>query len=72
MDKAAVRRLAIGVFGREIEIDSRPSDAIALGVAEDVPIFVAEHVLARTQSGQELEEDYEETGAVVDAPEEGS
>lgn len=31
--------------GEVIEIDSRPSDAIALGIAEDVPIFVAEHVL---------------------------
>ncbi len=28
-----------------LEIDSRPSDAIALGIAGDVPIFVAEHVL---------------------------
>lgn len=28
-----------------IDIDSRPSDAIALGVANDVPIFVAEEVL---------------------------
>ena len=28
-----------------IEIDSRPSDAIALGVTFDTPIFVAEHVL---------------------------
>ena len=32
--------------GKTIEIDSRPSDAIALGVATMVPIFVAEHVLA--------------------------
>ena len=31
--------------GSMIEIDSRPSDAIALGVATSVPIFVAEHVL---------------------------
>lgn len=31
--------------GREVVIDSRPSDAIALGVATDVPIFVEEHVL---------------------------
>ncbi len=29
----------------EVDIDSRPSDAIALGVANDVPIYVAEHVL---------------------------
>lgn len=31
--------------GQEIEVDSRPSDAIALGVAMEVPIFVAENVL---------------------------
>ena len=31
--------------GRMLEIDSRPSDAIALGIATMVPIFVAEHVL---------------------------
>ncbi|MGH7213678.1 MAG: bifunctional nuclease family protein [Tepidisphaeraceae bacterium] len=31
--------------GRTHEIDSRPSDAIALGVATSVPIYVAEHVL---------------------------
>lgn len=30
---------------RVVEIDARPSDAIALGVATMVPIFVAEHVL---------------------------
>ncbi len=33
--------------GEEIAVDSRPSDAIALGVAERVPIFVAEEVLAQ-------------------------
>ncbi|HHN78853.1 MAG TPA: bifunctional nuclease family protein [Phycisphaerales bacterium] len=31
--------------GELIEIDSRPSDAIALGIAGSVPIYVAEHVL---------------------------
>lgn len=31
--------------GTTVHIDSRPSDAIALGVAGDVPIYVAEHVL---------------------------
>ncbi len=31
--------------GELIHIDSRPSDAIALGIASDAPIFVEEHVL---------------------------
>ena len=31
--------------GEMIEVDSRPSDAIALGIAEQVPIYVEEHVL---------------------------
>lgn len=31
--------------GEEIHVDCRPSDAIALGIAEDVPIYVEEHVL---------------------------
>lgn len=30
---------------RLVEIDSRPSDAIALGIAGEVPIHVAEHVI---------------------------
>jgi len=34
--------------GRVIEIDSRPSDAIALGAATGSPIFVAEHVFEQT------------------------
>lgn len=38
-------RIMIRQDGREVEIDSRPSDAIALGIANMVPIFVAEHVL---------------------------
>ena len=34
--------------GRTMEIDSRPSDAIALGVASSAPIYVAEHVFEKT------------------------
>ena len=37
-------RIHLILNGRTIEIDSRPSDAIALGVATDAPIYVADHV----------------------------
>ena len=42
--------LIIEKDGLLLEVDSRPSDAIALGVAGDVPIEVAEHVLAETEA----------------------
>ena len=35
--------------GRVVQVDSRPSDAIALGIATMVPIYVAEHVLEEAQ-----------------------
>lgn len=37
-------RIHLNLNGRIIEIDSRPSDAIALGVATSAPIYVADHV----------------------------
>jgi hypothetical protein len=40
----------------EHEIDSRPSDAIALGVAMQVPIFVEEHVLDAIEKDLPYEE----------------
>jgi len=36
--------ITLSLDDRTIDIDSRPSDAIALGVASDTPIYVAEHV----------------------------
>ncbi len=40
-------RLILDHDGRHVEIDSRPSDAIALAVRAKVPIYVAESVLDR-------------------------
>jgi len=40
-------RIAVNIDGRQVEIDSRPSDAIALAVRANIPIFVDENVMAR-------------------------
>ena len=44
-DHTFFARIHIRRNGDILKIDSRPSDAIALGVATMVPIYVAEHVL---------------------------
>jgi uncharacterized protein len=44
-DHTFFARLIINRSGETIEVDSRPSDAIALGIASQVPIRVANHVL---------------------------
>jgi bifunctional DNase/RNase len=44
-DHTFFARIHIRQNGETFEIDSRPSDAIALGIATTVPIFVAERVL---------------------------
>jgi len=38
-------QLHIRQNGRVVQVDSRPSDAIALGIASSVPIYVAQSVL---------------------------
>ena len=47
--------------GSEIEIDSRPSDAIAIAVRSDAPIFAAERVIEESAIEFEGEELTEET-----------
>jgi len=41
-------KIHLSLNGQTVEVDSRPSDAIALGVACDAPIYVAEHVFEMT------------------------
>jgi bifunctional DNase/RNase len=41
-------KIHLSMDGRTIEIDSRPSDAIALSAASNAPIYVAEHVFEMT------------------------
>ena len=40
-------KIILNSNGGTVEIDSRPSDAIALGVASNAPIYVAEHVFEK-------------------------
>jgi bifunctional DNase/RNase len=40
-------QITVNLDGRQVEIDSRPSDAIALAVRANVPIFVEEDVMAQ-------------------------
>jgi hypothetical protein len=57
-------RITIVQDGREVEIDSRPSDAIALAVRCDARIFASEDVIA--ESGVELQsEDDDQLGLVT-------
>ena len=40
-------QITVNLDGRRVEIDSRPSDAIALAVRANVPLFVEEDVMAQ-------------------------
>lgn len=63
--------LVIDVNGREVRVDSRPSDAIAVAVRAEVPIFVAEAVMERaatTPDEEIVEAEEEEEEKLADAP----
>jgi len=54
-------RVLVDMGDRQVEIDSRPSDAIALAVRVKVPIFVADTVMDRAAIREE--EDVESESA---------
>ena len=62
-------KINLEVDGGQMEVDSRPSDALALAVRVDVPIYVEESVLDKAgilldkETGKPIIE-YEETGGV--------
>ena len=59
-DNTFYASITISVNGSEMEIDSRPSDAIALAVRTQAPIFAAEDVIE--ESSIEFEHEVEDTG----------
>jgi uncharacterized protein len=56
--------ITVVVNGSELEIDSRPSDAIALAVRADAPIFAADSVIE--ESAIEFEQDVDEEEVVAE------
>ena len=58
LERIVIHELSEGTFyamlcirqgDQELQVDARPSDAIALGVASSVPILVSEHVLEQVE-----------------------
>jgi len=58
-DDTFYARIVLDVDGEETEVDSRPSDAIALAVRARAPVFVAEDVMDR--AGIIAEQDIQES-----------
>ena len=56
--------ITVSINGSEMEIDSRPSDALALAVRVSAPIFAAEEVIE--ESTIEFEHEVEDTEEVVE------
>ena len=63
-DNTFYASITVSVNGSEVEIDSRPSDALALAVRVSAPIFAAEDVIE--ESAIEFEHEVEDTEEVVD------
>jgi bifunctional DNase/RNase len=67
-DETFFAKLIVDVSGRHIEVDARPSDAIAVAIRAKVPIYVEDAVL--DQAGMVL--DSEEAGAEGETSEESA
>ncbi len=59
-------RISLNIDGRRLDIDSRPSDAIALAVRTRVPVFVEDQVM--DQAAISPEQDLESSGPAAEAP----
>ena len=68
MNDTFFAKIVLGLDGRTVEIDCRPSDAIALAVRAKVPIFVEETVLTKAaifldkETGKPISPDASPTG----------
>jgi bifunctional DNase/RNase len=63
-DDVFFARIVLQVNGKDMEIDSRPSDALALSVRVNVPVFVASKVMQEAATEPEEDLDEEETEGI--------
>ena len=63
-DNTFYATITLSIDGTEVEIDSRPSDALALAVRCDAPIYAAEEVIE--ESSIEFEHEVEDQEEVVE------
>jgi bifunctional DNase/RNase len=68
-DDVFYARIVLRQNGREVEIDSRPSDAIALAVRSRVPILVDESVMEKAGVMLSTEDEESEGESAVSQPE---
>ena len=63
-DNTFYATITLSIDGAEVEVDSCPSDALALAVRSDFPIFAAEEVIE--ESSIEFEHEVEDQEEVVE------
>jgi bifunctional DNase/RNase len=56
MDNTFYATIYVDCRGEELRVDSRPSDAIAVALRANIPIFVTEEVMSQAQSFEMTEE----------------
>lgn len=70
IDEIYYARIVLDVAGRHVEVDSRPSDAIALAVRAKTPIYVEESVLDRAGVALEQGEEQQSPRSKAEAKQE--
>ncbi len=63
-DNTFYASITLSTNGQEVDVDSRPSDAIAIAVRTNAPIFVSDEVIS--ESAIEFEQEVDDTDEVVD------
>jgi len=58
VDSTFYARIFLKIDGREVEVDARPSDSIAIALRSNAPIFIEEKVLDEAGSLKEIPKEY--------------